>query len=447
MRTLKLDRPSLAKGWRYVTGNPAEFSLEERSFNGICILSLAILLFLLPFNAILGLWKVCSMMGLLIAADVFFYYQARIRHRYTLTIVGYAVVSYATLATNYFFNSGSLGPTLFLFFLTFQLLIAFSKRHLHIIWFICHLLVAAALLVVELWFPSWVPDTYTNKAGRFTDLVSSYLIILVCMYLITIYLRNNYNKERKVAEERAGRISEQNRQLEQMNVQKSKLFSIMAHDLRGPFHSITQVVDMLDNKSLSQEDQDLFIRHLKEFTTSTSDMLGNLLSWSYSQMQGVKVHLENIPVKKVVDVVLYVQRNLATKKDISIYIDVEETHGVLADYNMLEIVIRNLVNNAIKFTPKGGSIHIISSVEEGMCRISVQDNGTGISEEMASDLFTFNLASTRGTANEKGIGLGLTLCKDFINLQNGRIEVESVIGKGSVFIVLLPASTEEISHP
>lgn len=439
MRIRKVYRPVLDKTWRYLIGAPDEFVPEEQSFNGICVLSLVILVFLLPFNAIIGLWKVCIMMLVLVMLVAFFYHQARFRHRYTFGIISYAVVSYVTLILNYFFNAGSLGPTLFLFFLTFQLLIGFSKRQMHVIWFGCHLLVAAALLMIELWYPQFVPYNYDSKQERFTDVVSSYLIILVCMYFVTIYLRNKYNSERKVAEERATRIGEQNRQLEQLNVQKNKLFSIMAHDLRGPFNSISQVVDMLNSNHITEEEQVRFMGHLKDFTVSTSDMLSNLLSWSYSQLQGTKVHLAVIPVHKVAEAVLYVQQAFAVKKQLTVTMSVPVPHEALADYNMLEIVLRNLLNNAIKFTPAGGRIHVFSQVKNNTCFISVQDTGIGLSKEAEEHLFTFNLGSTRGTHNEKGIGLGLNLCRELVELQGGTIEVETEPGIGSVFTICLPA--------
>lgn len=442
MRIRKVFLPAFEKTWHYLIGSTTEFARDEQSFNGICVLSLTILVVLLPFNAIIGLWNVCVMMLVLIVLILFFFYQARFRHRYTLGIVSYAVASYITLILNYHFNAGSLGPTLFLFLLTFQLLIAFSKRQLHVIWFVAHLLVTAGLLVAELWFPRLVPYSYSSKHDRFIDVISSYLIILVCMYFATIYLRNKYNVERKVAEERAARISEQNKQLELLNKQKNKLFSIMAHDLRGPFNSISQVVDMLNSNHLSEEEQALFMGHLKDFTVSTSDMLGNLLSWSYSQLEGAKVHLASIPVHKVTETVLQAQHAFAVRKQITVTMATPAWHEALADYNMLEIVLRNLVNNAIKFTPANGRIHVFSEVKNNMCCIGVQDSGIGLTREVEEQLFTFKLTSTRGTQNEKGIGLGLNLCRELIELQGGRIEVATEPGIGSTFTICLPAGKQ-----
>ncbi|GGH66058.1 signal transduction histidine kinase [Filimonas zeae] len=438
MRTRFVYKPVLEKTWKYLIGDAAEFAPEEQSFHGICVLSFAILLFLLPFNAIIGLWNVCVMMAVLLLLIALFYYQARFKHRHLLGIVSYAVASYITLIINYLFNAGSLGPTLFLFLLTFQLLIAFSKRQLHLVWFCTHLCITAALLVMELWYPRFVPYTYDSKQSRFIDVISSFLIILVCMYFVTIYLRNKYNTERKVAEEQAAKILLQNRQLELLNLQKNKLFSVMAHDLRGPFNSIGQVVDMLDNQELTPEDHALFMGHLKEFTVSTSDMLSNLLSWSYSQLQGMRVKLISLPVKKAVEEVAATQRAFADNKGIALMVDIEDTHVVLADQQMLEIVLRNLINNAIKFTPAGGSIQVHSQLQQHYCVIHVQDTGIGLAPEAISQLFTFNLSSTRGTGNEKGLGLGLHLCREFMELQYGSITVTSRPGAGSTFTIRLP---------
>lgn len=443
MRILNIGKPFLAKVWAYLVGDSTGFSMEEQSFHGICVISFAILLFLLPFNAVIGLWNVSGMMAILMLIICIVYYQARFRHRHTLGLITYGVGSYITLVLNYFMNSGSLGPTIFLFFLTFQLLIAFSKKQLHILWFVCHLLLAGSLLVIELWLPAWVPYTYQNKQGRLTDVISSYLCILVCMYLITIFLRNNYNRERLVAEERAKHILEQNEELEHLNAQKDRLFSVMAHDLRSPLFSISQLVEVLHSTQMTPQEQAVFMGHLKDYTVRTSDMLGNLLSWSYSQLEGVRVQLEPVKVYRVAETVLRVQRELANRKEISVVTAVDHLHEVMADNNMLEIVLRNLVNNAIKFTPAGGIITIATQVQAGICCISVTDTGMGISKENEANLFTLNLTSTRGTGNEKGVGLGLTLCKEFTELQSGRIEAASEQQKGSTFKVYLPVVVPE----
>ncbi|WP_159445094.1 sensor histidine kinase [Filimonas lacunae] len=437
----KVYRPWLLKSWTFLTGEPAAFTVEEQSFNAVCAVSLAILTILLPFNAIIGLWDVSLMMFILIVLLVFFYYQARFKHRFTLGIIAYASASYITLILNFFFNSGTLGPTLFLFFLTFQLLIAFSKRHLHVIWFACHLLIAATLVIVEILHPTWIPYTYSSNRNRFVDIISSYLVILVCMYVITIYLRNSFTRERKTVEAHAAKISRQNQQLEYVNAQKNKLFSVLAHDLQSPFNSIKQIVELLTTTQLNEQDKALFMGHLKEATTNTSEMLSNLLSWSYSQLQGTQLHIQSVSVYSVVEAVLRVQQSLAQKKDIRIAVELPPQHTVLADYNMLEIVLRNLVNNAIKFTPSGGVITIGSQMQQDICCITVQDTGMGIPADTAAQLFTFNLTSTRGTGNEKGIGLGLTLCREFVELQNGRIEAESAMNEGSAFRVFLPAGS------
>jgi signal transduction histidine kinase len=333
---------------------------------------------------------------------------------------------------------------LFLFLLTFQLLIAFSKRQLHLAWFCTHLCITAGLLAVELWFPAFVPYSYDSRQSRFIDVISSFLVILVCMYFVTIYLRNKYNTERRVVEEQAAKILLQNRQLELLNLQKNKLFSVMAHDLRGPFNSIGQVVDMLDNDKLTPEDHALFMGHLKDFTVSTSDMLSNLLSWSYSQLQGMRVNLISLNAKKAVEEVAATQRAFAETKGIALEVDIAGVHQVQADAQMLEIVLRNLINNAIKFTPPGGSIRVRAQVQQHYCVIQVQDTGIGLAPELVNQVFTFNLASTRGTGNEKGLGLGLHLCREFMELQYGTIAVNSRMGEGSTFTISLPLALSGI---
>lgn len=426
-----------------MVGDRADFSIDNRAFNAICVTSFFILLFLLPFNMAFGLWPVCIMIAVLLLYLVFFYYLSRIKKRYRKSIVVYAVASYLTLICTFFFNSGSSGPTLFLFFLTFQLLAAFTVRKLHTMWFVVHLLVPLVLLLIEFYRPGWVPYTYKNKSDRLIDLFSTYFVILIFMYLVTTYLRNSYNRENKVSEARAAQIEAQNAQLALLNQQKNKLFSLISHDLRSPFGTMISIIEVLEDAQLGVEEKLVFINNFREVASNALDMLSNLLSWSRAQMDGIKVNLQPIAVGPLVNRVLQAQQVPANRKQIAVNLAIPPGIRVLADTNMMELVIRNLLNNAIKFTPVNGVIAISACVNGDNCKIEIKDNGAGIKPEHLQQLFTLNTISTYGTNMEKGRGLGLYLCREFIALQNGSIQVNSIVGEGSTFIVSLPAIVEE----
>ena len=337
------------------------------------------------------------------------------------------------------------GPTIYLFFLTFQLLIAFTATRQHLWWTITHVLITGTLLAIEYFYPQYVPNTYKSRSDYFYDLGSSTFVILACMYFITIYLRSNYDRERRLAEEHSLKIQQQNtqiiaqnEQLQKLNIEKSKILSVLSHDLRGPLSSITSVLELLTNYPIPEERQKEMKSDLLLSTRNTSDLVSNLLSWSTQQMNGLQAKLGRVNVLQVVQLVLQVQQPLAQAKAISIRLHIKDDHEVWADKNLLEQSIRNIVNNAIKFTADGGVINISTGTEGARCIIAIKDNGIGMSEEQLQMLFRLDIHSTYGTNNEKGIGLGLALCKEFAALQHAELSAQSEHGRGSTFSISIP---------
>lgn len=435
----------LKRAWNWLIGSSPEFSIDNIAFNAITIATIIILLALLPFNAFIGLRKIVALMTGLIVLLSIFYYFSRFRKQYSLSLALYAILSYFTLIFTFLYNSGSYGPIIFIFFLTFQLLIAFTRRQLHPLWFICHLLVPLCLLLTEYYRPEWIPQTYANREGRLSDLLSSYFVVLICMYWITIYLRNNYAREKRKAEQRLEeielqnqRILAQNETLELLNEQKIKLFSIISHDLRAPMVTATGLAELLKDDVLEGEEKKLFQQELYNVSVHSLDMITNLLAWSSAQMQGVTARPTPVNMQQLVQKVLSVQTANADKKQIRIVNIVMYQNPVQADADMMELIVRNIVQNAIKFTPQSGSIYIADKAENGAYEISIRDTGVGMTEEQMAALFSIQTASTYGTDNEKGTGLGLRLCREFMELQSGSIQVESAPGNGSIFYLTLP---------
>lgn len=233
-------------------------------------------------------------------------------------------------------------------------------------------------------------------------------------------------------------------ELEKLNQEKNKFFSIIAHDLRSPFTALlgfsSMLVDSAEN--LPPEKVKEFAVHIHEAGNRVFKLLENLLEWSRLQMDRVDIQPELFPISNITSRTVEVLSTVAKEKNISLD-ERGQSPEVFADPNMIDAVIRNLVNNAIKFTPTGGAITIFYGVDTdtNAARISVMDNGIGVSEEVASKLF--NIAentSTHGTAGEAGTGLGLLLCKELVERNHGHLEVESTPGTGSTFSFTLPLS-------
>jgi signal transduction histidine kinase len=294
-----------------------------------------------------------------------------------------------------------------------------------------------------------VQHPFTAGKGQFIDRVIVIPIPVVVIYVIITLIRKNYDNEKKATEKKTRAVEEskeqiliQKEQLEQSNIEKNKLMSIISHDLRSPLISIQNYLELLKEYELDSKEREGMEKSLLISTNHAVDMLSNLLNWSKSQMDGASVNLAAVNLIKVLSNTLEMEKVYASKKGIFLSYQISLEIEVMADEDMLQLVIRNLVSNAIKFTPKGGTIFIGTEVLDNECKITVQDNGKGISDDKQEKIFTIKSQPEYGTNNEKGLGLGLALCKEFTERQGGRISFESEIGEGSSFFVFLPVSRD-----
>ncbi len=229
-------------------------------------------------------------------------------------------------------------------------------------------------------------------------------------------------------------------ELKILNATKDKFFSIIAHDLRSPFQSLLSSSEMLATQigDLSQEDIMLVSKGLNENLINLHGLLENLLHWSLMQRNMLEFKPAALNLYDVVNKVIEISNQSAIKKNIALSNKVDTGVIVYADVDMLRSVLQNLVVNAIKFTRPEGRITVSSTDKKSYVEVSVQDTGRGIESERISKLFSFNtISTTGGTAGEKGTGLGLPLCREFVERNNGNIWVESEPGKGSKFTFTL----------
>lgn len=350
-------------------------------------------------------------------------YFGRLQVSVTLFILGVSAI----LAFNYFINSGVNGPTLLLYLLLFIFSMSVMSARQYIIWIPFNILAAGTLLVVEYYHPEWVGITYTKRSDLFLDVATTYICIIACIGAVLSYLIRSYQREKNNA--LIASIA-----LKAANDSKIKLLSILSHDLRSPLNSIQSFLELLVEYDLSEEERTDMQKKLLNETKNTQVMLHNILNWSKSQMEGGdKVNLASLNLQETVLACLSLQKAEAHTKSINITAVVDEDLDVIADPDMLKLVIRNLINNAIKFTPAGGEIRIYSRVDDRFAMLHVQDNGMGIPPERQESLFKLHAASSYGTNNEKGVGLGLMLCKEYTELQGGQISCNSIVGTGTTF--------------
>ncbi|MGM0551084.1 MAG: PAS domain S-box protein [Bacteroidota bacterium] len=222
----------------------------------------------------------------------------------------------------------------------------------------------------------------------------------------------------------------------ELNATKDKFFSIIAHDLKNPFNSILGISELLLKQLDTMEPKD--IKELAEAIYNSGQnaysLLENLLQWSNSQTGRIAFHPEMLILNDVVREVGNLIKGTATQKEISIKCEIPKNIPIQADRNMLHTILRNLITNATKFTQRGGTITITAKRPNGYTQISISDNGIGMNQVTRNNLFSIDRKNTEtGTENEKGSGLGLILCKEFVEKHKGKIWAESTPGKGSTF--------------
>jgi signal transduction histidine kinase len=264
----------------------------------------------------------------------------------------------------------------------------------------------------------------------------TFAVIIVFLIVASMGLLYILRQRQKASEV----LERQKQYAEELNQLNDKLFSIISHDLRAPLWSLKGVLEMASTQMISEKELTSLLSSIGDNTQHVIDLLENLLNWSKGHLRGNTINTRNIELCRIVLNVIELNNPIAAKKQIQINHAIDKRINVFADKNMIELVVRNILSNAIKFTPQSGSVNISCTTNSTHATLSIQDSGVGIKKEVIGKLFGNENFSTQGTANEKGTGLGLILCKEFVEKNGGTIMVESAEGKGSTFMITIPVS-------
>jgi signal transduction histidine kinase len=271
------------------------------------------------------------------------------------------------------------------------------------------------------------------------------IVIVLCITAMILYFYHEKEKANILLQQKNSEISRKNveieaqaKQLRELNQLKDKLFSIISHDLRSPLGSLFTLLSLTKQGYFTEEGFKKVVEELSKNVGYTSELLENLLKWAQSQMHGTKINATQFSLYEAIQVKANLYNGQAAAKGIDIKNLVENKINVFADRDMIELVLRNLIANAIKFSNEGSTVTISAVQSSGNIEICIADTGLGISSDNMKKLFGKEIFTTYGTYNEKGTGLGLILCKDFITLNGGEIWANSTPGKGSEFYFTLP---------
>jgi signal transduction histidine kinase len=258
-------------------------------------------------------------------------------------------------------------------------------------------------------------------------------MIVVIVLLINIWRKNKFKTATNIL------LQSQKEELEETLLLKDKVFSIISHDLRSPIASLNAVLPMLDPDSLDHETYHQLKLNLTKQVQNLNYVLENLLIWSRSRMKGVDTpELKDLNLNKQASSSIGLLKGLADQKKITIQNQINTSLSIKADPQHFDIIIRNILLNSIKFTNEQGSINLYSKIENDQLAICIEDNGVGMNPAQIDRLFQLRTHfTTPGTQKEKGTGLGLLICAEYAAANNWEIKVESQIGKGTIFTIIL----------
>lgn len=292
------------------------------------------------------------------------------------------------------------------------------------------------------------------------ETLRNFLIMIALIFLLSGFMIYREYRKKTIAhreikkinselEEQKEKISLQNDEirlqrdeLERLNNTKDKLFSIISHDLKSPFNALLGFSYLLNNDydSMQEEERKEIIGYINQAIHDTYSLTQNLLYWARSQTGGIKIRKEPFDLKNLILEVTDTLRPSADKKNIDIELENTESLEVSADRNLLDIVVRNLVSNSIKFTEDDGKISLAYYTSNSNLKIIIEDTGIGIPKDKLDKLFkTGESVSTKGTKKEAGTGLGLIVCKEFVEMHGGELKIKSEVGKGTTALISLPS--------
>lgn len=416
-------------------GSKAEQSTEKRLYIGTVLIMIVMLLPVAISNFVIGLdaWVNYTIFLFGIPILVVLYYLARFRDYYPIGYLLIAVLIF-TSAT-WIVNGGSTGTIPVLYLVTSLTMVGIAKPKYHYLLFIVFFVHLLIMLLLEMHVIGNLIIPYPDEQAHYQDMIFSYGVSMLIVFWILRFYKLAYIRENL-------KLENQKKELERNISLKNMYFTIMVHDLKGAFNNILGFSELMSSKESTTSLQDLErLAQLTNLSASQSySLLEDIFEWSRIQQDSFKLKHEKIDLgKHVTDILNKLWLNI-NNKEIDIQNNISLGNWVRSDNYYIDTMLRNLLNNAIKFTPKHGTIILncwdYSKDELG---VSVSDSGIGMDDEWVQNLFKLDFNSKRpGTEGELSNGIGLKVCKELTTKNGSQIFVESTPGKGSTFSFTIP---------
>lgn len=430
----------------YIFAEDEDYSLEHRLFISAVVIGLLTSI----IGTIVNYFLSNSLMAMIIPSSLtVLLFLAYVKIRFTKNYQSLAfilvVVAEIAIGVLWIFNGGLDGSNEFFGFLILMLGIVSVPKKYSFLVLAFFLIIFTSVYIFEYLEPNSIVR-FDSVSARWFDSLITLFFTGSFIYLLMNFMHRNYTKEHLKSIEKEKKVKQLYAKVVDLNATKDKFFQIIAHDLKNPIFNLYTVSKILkeNHKEFSEEELKNYLELSEESSKNLYDLLDNLLVWAKSQQGLLPIVHEEVMIAHILKSNIDLLALQAKNKNISLFSDYKGEAAVFVDKNMVYTVIRNLISNAIKFTPSGGTVEIIvnDDYSPALLMLTVKDSGVGIPEEKLTKLFEPGRNSTTlGTNNETGTGLGLILCKDFIEKQGGIIWAESETGRGSSFKLTLPKNS------
>jgi len=434
------------KAYKFLLSHQPGLEMENVIFHGISFIIFVYLLAMSTFNFIyeqdfLGIFLLGASVVL-----IAIYINSRFLGHFMSSYLMFGLLCYPIIALNFYLNDGIEGPSSYVLLMFHLIMMTLSPKKHYVFWIVYNFLIFSVLISIDIFHPQLIPSVYLSVEHQFGDHLITYMVSLIGIVAVISTIKRYYRLEKWESEAKSRELLEVNHRLQRSNEQKNKIIALISHDLRSPLNSILSILEFMQAGELDEDEREVVQNELLTMTSNTKRMLDNILEWASSEIQEKEIHITQSDIKSACENVLAIYEILASNKNIRFITKYKDNPVIKTDMGRVILIVRNLVQNAIKFTPKGGEISFVVQQLGDEVQISISDTGIGFSKENLENVFLLDIKPTYGTEKEKGTGLGLYLSRESAKKINADISIQSEEGRGSTFTLTLPLALETRSH-
>ncbi|WP_137402362.1 sensor histidine kinase [Echinicola rosea] len=416
---------------------PAQ-EMETKIFNSAALIIVIYLKAMIVFNLILGQYLLSIILLATSAIVLVFYLIGKSKKNFRWGINLLALLGYPILAINFFYNDGIQGPTFYIFLMVHIIILSVTQIKTYWFWGAYNFIFFLGLFYIDAYYPDLIAPSYPSPYLQFIDHAITYFACIIGIIAIVTALKWNYQKQKLESEQKGNALKTAIGELSSTNEQKNKIIALISHDLKNPLLSITTILEMINEGELDKAEMEAVLKELYIIANNAQKMSEEILEWATLELKNTSPKFRKVNLKEYCDSMLLVYKGMARQKNIVLDTQFGGDAVIVTDLDRLMLIVRNLLQNAIKFTSEEGKILFSCQKTEEEFVITVEDTGKGIPKERLQRLFNMKFVTTSGTSMEKGTGVGLYISNENAKKIGGSLSVKSELGRGSIFTLKLP---------